>query len=296
LGTEEPSRSRRSRAQRSNRTLVAWTIFFSLIAICTIGTVIIYFYNWGNKTQSGENFGTSAAPDFEGAFGDIKSRQLPSLDSDSAKKIVWKSLEISDPSLEENHFIIHSAQVSVVSALAELTESEGQISQIEWIGQMFRNGRVHDEVVVFRKYKGKTSNRLAQVFKGEDGKWRIDFDSYMRTSTPAWEEILSRSTDTSIVRVFISGYSYYNSIYSDDRIWQSYSIVSPDVPEIIYGYAKRGSRQDIALSKIIESGGNTPRVTLGLLSEDNAGERQFEISRVYTEDWALAPEAYDESF
>ncbi|MDP4996262.1 MAG: hypothetical protein NWQ16_08590 [Akkermansiaceae bacterium] len=235
-------------------------------------------------------------PDIADSFLDTRSELLPSLDEESAKKLVREYLETTDSSLVNDHFIVHSDEKRVIPALAELTSSEGPVTQLKWMGQVYSNNRVHDQVVVFREKEGEQKNRIALLFKGDDGTWRIDFDAYMRTSTPSWEDILSRNSETSVVRVFIGRYNYYNGIYSDDQIWQAYSIISPDVPEIIYGYVKKDSIQEIALSRIISAGREAPRTVLGLLSKDDAGERQFEISRVYAEDWALAPEAYDESF
>lgn len=298
LGTDKRSRSRsrRSRQQGSNRILVAWTAFFSVVAIGIIGAVIIFFYNWNSAPKSISNSGMPDAPDIDAAFLDIKSGELPSLDEESAIRLVNEYLESADPSLVKERFIVHSGEEAVISTLSGLNTSEGPVSHVKWVGQIYSNNRVHDQLLVIRKKEGKQSNRLAFLFKGEDDKWRIDFDAYMRTTTPCWEDILARSSKNSVVRVYISNYNYYNGIYSDDRIWRAYSIVSPDLPDILYGYVKRGSPQEIALHRITSANSSGPRVTLGLLSEGEAGERQFTISRVYAEDWALAPEAYDESF
>lgn len=236
------------------------------------------------------------APDIDAAFLEIKPSDLPSLDEESAKKLVSEYLESTDQSLVQERFIVHSNEEAVISALTELNESEGAVARLKWVGQIYSNNRVHDQIVVIREKEGKQHNRLALLFKGDDDKWRIDFDAYMRTSTPSWEDILSRRSKNSVVRVFIKKYNYYNSIYSDDQTWQAYSIGSPDIPDTIYGYVKRGSTQEIAISRILSSAQQIPQVTLGLLSKDDAGERQFEISRVYAQGWALSPEPYDESF
>lgn len=296
MGTEQRSGYHKSRQRNSNRTIVAWTSFFSIIAIGVVIAGIFVFSSWKSPSNSSGNSGMQLPPDIADSFLDTRSELLPSLDEESAKKLVREYLETTDSSLVNDHFIVHSDEKRVIPALAELTSSEGPVTQLKWMGQVYSNNRVHDQVVVFREKEGEQKNRIALLFKGDDGTWRIDFDAYMRTSTPSWEDILSRNSETSVVRVFIGRYNYYNGIYSDDQIWQAYSIISPDVPEIIYGYVKKDSIQEIALSRIISAGREAPRTVLGLLSKDDAGERQFEISRVYAEDWALAPEAYDESF
>lgn len=298
LGAEKRSRSRsrRSRQQGSNRILIAWTAFFSIVTIGIIGAVIIFFYNWNSAPKSISNSGMPDTPDIDAAFLDIEPGELPSLDEESAIKLVRKYLESADPSLVNERFIVHSGEEAVISTLSELNTSEGAVIHVKWDGQIYSNNRVHDQLLVIREKEGKQSNRLAFLIKGDDDKWRIDFDAYMRTATPCWEDILSRSSKNSVVRVYIKSYNYYNGIYSDDRIWQAYSIVSPDIPDILYGYLKRGSPQETALKRITSANGSGSRVTLGLLSEDEAGKRQFTISRVYAEDWALAPEAYDKSF
>ncbi|MEP2775148.1 MAG: hypothetical protein ABJQ29_02390 [Luteolibacter sp.] len=288
------SRSRKARAQNAHRTLIAWTCFFSVLAFCIIAAVIYSFYKKDRASDSGD--GSANVADMSSSFPENKSGSLPTLDQESTKSLVRESLNITDKSQVKDRFIVHSSEAAVISDLAELKETEGDISRIDWLGQIFANGNVHDEVIVFRENKNTESNRVAQLFKGDDGKWRIDYDAYMRTATPSWGKILSRSVDDSVVRVFINAYSYYNGIYSDDRIWQAYSIASPDVDNVIYGYAKRGSRQEKALTRMLGAGGSIPRATIGLHSADGAGERQFEISRVYAEDWSIGAQAYDESF
>lgn len=275
--------------------LIAWTSLLSFLAVGIISAVIFFYYKSNSKVNRTSNSGIPNAPDIDAAFLDFEAVELPSLDGKSAKKLVSEYLESTDQSLISERFIVHSAEEAVIPALAEQKATEGAITRLRWDGQIYLNNRVHNQIVVFRKKEEKETNRIALLFKGDDDIWRIDFDAYMRTTTPSWEELLSGSSENSVVRVFISSYNYYNGIYSDDRIWQAYSIVSPDIPDFLYGYAKKDSAQNAALQKII-SASSEPRVTIGLLSEDGAGERQFTISRVYAEDWALSAEAYDESF
>ncbi len=90
--------------------------------------------------------------------------------------------------------------------------------------------------------------------------------------------------------------NYYNGIFSDDTVWQAYALVSPDTDEILYAYAKRDTPQFLAMEKILESDEHLHRATLEITSLPDAGERQFQISRVLAENWVMGEKAFDESF
>ncbi len=87
-----------------------------------------------------------------------------------------------------------------------------------------------------------------------------------------------------------------SDIYSDDTQWQAYSLFSPDVEHILYGYAKRDSHQIRALSKVLGSDDMIHRVAVEISLHPDAGSWQFEVSGVLVENWVIGKVPFDESF
>ncbi|MFK7851165.1 MAG: hypothetical protein AB8D78_09325 [Akkermansiaceae bacterium] len=215
-----------------------------------------------------------------------------------ALDLVTKAHGDIEPSDFENFFILSENQTPEEAAkkLQTLDSSEGPIIKTEWLGSKFTNNQIIYEVVIFRKNDGSLTNRLAQIIHYQENNWRIDFDSLMRTSSHGWDKITLGDVTTAEVRVFIATDNYYNGIFADEKTWQAFVLVSPDSPEVLYGYVQRDSAQHKALIRILSADGNLYRATLEIQSLPESAKRQFKIARVLSESWFVTDEAYDESF
>lgn len=203
----------------------------------------------------------------------------------AAENLVSESLAIRNTESIGKSYILNkdTTPEAALSILTDLMESEGEITDIIWIGTWYVGELLIEGVVVEFSNGKDTSRRLAQIPLGDGGK--IDFDSFIRRSSHPWETILSKQTEPAIVRVNIKKSNYYNGTFSDEAHWNSYAISSPDIQETLYAYAAKNSSQDLELAQILEGEDTNPRATLEIGTAPSAENRQFIITRVVAEDW-----------
>ncbi len=289
---------RSGKKQKLHRVVSAWSV---TIAVLSLGIVLFflvsYFRDLSISQDTGSALGTHT-PDLDEIFSreDPGSPTTPGKDASLA--IVEAALANRDPARVNDHFALRAITGTdeVVRILRELETKEGKPSRLDWVGTVFLNGMPMEQVVAYMESGDKTVNHLAMVVRQPDGKWRVDFDAYLRTTTPDWETILARKSVTSEIRVFIGTDTYYNGIYSDEKIWQAYSLVSPDMDIILYGYVKRNTPASRALQKIMETEVSFHSATLSILTAPEGAGRQFEISRVLAENWVVGDLPYDGLF
>ena len=223
---------------------------------------------------------------------------MPDLQSDEAIGIVNKALANRDPGLIRDFFILGKGDTpeQAMEELVRISDAEGSIVRTKWLGLKFPNGSTVLQVYVFTAREGKERARTAQFAQDADGKWRIDLDAYLRKCVPPLAEVVAGEAVTSQVRVFVDEDQYYHGIYSDETKWKVYALASPDITEMLYAYAKRGSSQDKAMRRIIDTDEKLHRATLGILKQPDSGPRQFEITRVIAENWIIGDKDFDESF
>lgn len=292
-----PKRSRRVRSERRkklSKTVIAWTILLSLIASIAMLFPIVTYLRERAAIQGNAPFSAQEGQ----TFTDPKRIKMPELDPLQAQQLVESALSNRDPDLVPTYFRLGeiSDSENALIALVSASERDGIVNHTQWLGQRFSNGQTIGEVVVFTHKDGHQTNRLAQLTLGHDGSWRIDLDSYLRHSYPDWEKIVSGKSDTSVVRVYISFDTYFNGIYANESKWKAYALASPDVEEILYGYAEQGSPQDRALTRIIASEDAFHRATLEIKVEPGSRSRQFRISRVIADNWVIDEEDFDKLF
>ena len=203
-----------------------------------------------------------------------------------------------DPSKVAKYFRLGpmSDPVTVVKRLETIEREDGEITGYEAIPPLYANGRLLARVVIHFDGNGSPRNRLAELLLADEDVWKIDFDSYIRASSPDWETILSGEPGQAIVRVFIAEDHYYNKLFADDSLWQAYAVVSPDTDTIMLGYARLGSPQHRAMDRILANEEPLHRATLKLEHKGTEEARQFEIISVLAEDWVLGETPYDEDF
>jgi hypothetical protein len=139
-------------------------------------------------------------------------------------------------------------------------------------------------------------NRLALLVPDEEEKWRVDFAAFARLVEPSWDEILSGAAKKAIIRVYIAEDNYFNGVFSDEKVWLSVSLGSPDTPQLLIGYCKAGSPQAAALRQISAREVPASRTVLEIRRVEGGGPRQVEITRVLAEDWVLGEDPFDGKF
>lgn len=289
---------RSKRRKKLSRYVLAWTCLLSFVTACVIVVVIVTYFRAKAALPEGEEIGSGMTTDLELAFPDQNTPALPGIKGQDALRITKSALANRDPALVADHFALGevSDPEEALHLLELIRKHEGEVTAMQWLGEKFYNGGQLGEVVVSMDNGVRPGNRLAQFIAGADGKWRIDLDSYLRKASPDWEKILSGKSATSLVRVFVSTDSHYNGIYADESAWKAYALASPDVANVLYGYAKRGSSQDKALARILSSEEPFHRATLRIAKNPDSQAKQFEISRVVSENWVIGESDFDGAF
>lgn len=289
---------RKRRRKKLSKAVIAWTCLIAFVSACVLAVIIAAYFR-AAATPFEAPPGSSTYPtELEDLFFDEKSSDMPTLDPEQALGIVKAAFENRDPAFVADHFLLDSLTDpnEALRVLAHVRETEGDTTSMKWIGEIYCNGMHRGQVVLFMDNGERQRNRLAQLLVGNDGRWRIDLDSYLRIVSPDWKTILSSQSGTSLVRVFLAPDSYYNGIYADESEWRAYALASPDVEDILYGYAKHGSSQHKAIARILSSEHPPHRATLRILKNPESGARQFEISRVVAENWVVGDNDFDEAF
>ncbi len=294
-------RRRRSASPKQKKKITHRSFAWSVLAIFFVISVLIIAIvrNVRNKVLIPLAANQTEKPiDLDKVFEDAENSDSTDLKSDEAIKIVTQALANRDPALIHDFFILGEGEnpVEVMEDLIRIRETEGEITQTEWLALKFPSDSNARQVIVHSAREEIEQTRRAQLIRGSDGKWRIDLHAYLRKCDPSLKEIISAQSGTFIVRMFIAEESSYRGIYSDRSQWRAYSLASPDINDALYAYAKRGSSQDKALRSILLTHENFHHSTLSIVKQANSEPRQFEISRVIAANWIIGEEDFDKSF
>lgn len=295
--SEKHVRSRNKK--KLTRFSLAWTFLLGFVAFSIIAVVTVSYYrNIVIGSTGNTDVHLLQKTNLDLAFQEKDPPKQPELKSEEALKIVRSALTNRDSTLIRDYFTLGTLNdpAKAIATLERIRKLEGEATQTDWLGHKHCDGRWIAEVVVSMSDNGRKLNRLAQITSGSDGKWRIDLDSYLRMTTPDWDKIISGESEISLVRIFIADDTYYNGIYSDESAWKAYALASPDVENILYAYARRGSAQESAINRILASEEAIHRATLAIRKNPAGSSRQFEITRVIAENWIIGDRDFDEAF
>ena len=136
------------------------------------------------------------------------------------------------------------------------------------------------------------SRRLLCVTATPEGPL-VDFEALARYGTAEWDALLEGAPGEEL-RVVAKTSFYYNHQFADDQEWAAFDLSSPDWPDSLTGYAKRGSATAGVLAKIVGKAprlvGKAPRqrVTLRIRPEGTSHQhRQFVIDKVLASGWVM---------
>ena len=172
-------------------------------------------------------------------------------------------------------------------------------STIHWLGPSPAESAEIQMFLIPSGEERRSRNHLVLLTPGSDGSWRIDFDAFARFSDPPLESWRPEAAGTALVRLVAGPDFYFNGAFSDESVWDCYSLVDEDLEQPLIGYCRRDGPQSRALRAIAQrdaSPGRKARVTLELSRPPDALERQVLIERVLSDDWVLGDKPFDEGF
>ncbi len=285
-------------SEARKRVIWAWSAVLTLAAFVAMAVFVV---NWTfGQMKRGNRVAKKEAPPVQTV---VKSR-FPSPSEDEALSHVKRALALRDPVMIPSFFYTGSAKPEeVVDFLTRLPSLDGDIQDYQWLSSMDANGLLIDGVLVNSMLDGKPYSRLVQLTPDETGRWKIDFPAFARRVSRPWVELMSEDATSAEgeVRVLLAPDSYYNGPFSNEKDWVCYGMLSPDNDPVMLGYCRRGSPQALALEQMFlrsSSGMNVGpnrliRACLRIRRVEGAEVRQFEITRVLSEDWIVREPASD---
>jgi hypothetical protein len=176
----------------------------------------------------------------------------------------------------------------MIAKLQALEDRDGKVQAVRYIKPLDSYCLQLESVLVSFE---TGHNRIAILSPDAEENWRVDFDAFDRHVTPEWDKLLEGEPVEGTVRVFASADTYYNGRHTEDR-WACFAMESPDHDTIIYGYVPRGSRRYAAIASTLRFsllGTSVPRrrMTLDIRHTGTGDPRQFEITRVLSDEWAI---------
>lgn len=223
---------------------------------------------------------------------------------DDALALVREAIDNRDPRLVSSSMRLGETDPAEAIAFMEgLAAREGRIGRVAWLSSLDVGGMPVESLVVVREGESSRSERLAFLVPDDGGVWKMDFEAFARACRPSWKDFIAKRLEGSRVRVVVAADSYYNGPFRDDRTWECFALMAPELKELLpegkeslRGYCRRESPQAKALMRILEGDARMKRATLEIQRVPDAGPREFEITRVLSEDWVLPARPFDEQF
>ena len=279
------------------RMLLIWSVILSITTVVAIGA-FMWFWLDSRDLQIAEEEAARAPENVRNVS------KFSSPGETEALELVQRALALRNPAQVAGLFRLgESTPEQVVAFLVGSQAREGSVRKYDWLRSMDIDGLLIEGVLLSYDASHVKDARLALLTPDADGVWKLDFEAFARSSKPAWKELLDGRVDQAVVRVFVGRDAYFNGPFQDESQWDCYAIVSPELNDLLpdghdalRSYCKVGSAQAKALARIFVPDVQTHRVTLQLGRVPGAEARQFEITRVLSEDWALPPVPFDAKF
>ena len=286
---------RSSRLRESRRLVI--TIWSFLLAGAVLVVLGLFIGLWLVPQMTKKEDGAVAESPVEAEKKAKVASVFPSPSESEALALVSQALAVRDEEKVTDHFRLGSATPQmVVDFLKNLEATDGPLVSKRWLSSMDANGLSLDGVLATFKGSDRQRNRLALLTPDVQGIWKLDFDALARTVSPAWKDLLGGAASTGTIRIYAAKDSYYNGPFRDEKRWTCYSMGSSEIDQNLLGYCEIGSPQAAAMISICSQGRRISRAVLEIRRVEGAEPRQFEISRVLAEDWAMGPVPFDQGF
>jgi hypothetical protein len=220
----------------------------------------------------------------------IRSR-FPSPTAEQAIHLVKAAMACRDPEKISSFFRLGGATpTEVIDFLKASEASRGPVKECKWYGSVDSNKLQLDHVLLIYQLTDKPFQRLATLTPDAKGQWQIDFAAFALIMKPTWNELLDSSAKRGVARVSLEVYTYFNGPFGNDQEWICYQVSSQELEEPLRGYCKVGSTTAASIAKIFRDGKKVARATVELQRVEGSEKRQFEITRLVAEDWAVPDE------
>lgn len=282
------------RQRRTLRTVIAvWSIVFGVLALGILGLAVFFWLrSMSDRAQDTTEKDRIAEESRTRKTSEFKSPSQP-----DALVLVREALAVRHP--DEVAAVIRLGSMTpeeVVNKLRAITKEDGEIVGMVWLSSIDKNGMSLEGVEVTYAGTAKKVKRLAVLTPDARGVWKLDFPAFVRQVEPAWEKLLDGEESVGVVRVSVARDRYYNGPFQDEGVWAAYGMVSPDMAELLVGYCKRDSNQYRAMELMWSNEDNLViRATLEIQRVEGGDRRQFEITRVWAEDWVMGERPFDET-
>lgn len=298
----DPRRERRGAGTSPRRRSVwfAWSVLLAVVAVVMVGFFLVSWIRF--RIGTGVPRGSEAVV----PAGAGRTQRAAAPGQDEALRIVRSALKVRDPYQVEAFFRTGaSTPQDVVDFLARLERREGAARRLLWRGSMDADGIAIEGVMMTGEGPLGKVQRWAFLVPDPLGNWKLDFEAMAGACHPSWRELCEGRSARAEVRGLVARDSYFNGPFRDESQWLCYAIESPERdPQLVsedqrkvVGYCRVGSPQAVALESILPDGTAAKRrLTLELQRVEGALERQYEISRVLSNEWVLGERALDERF
>ncbi len=286
-------RGERDAVAKHNRSpVMRWA--FVLISLLLLSLGLLggwWFFLFKGDMASIMDFSKTPSPPAKTALSQFKAPT-----KDEALALIKRALAAGESTSEISACFAlgKSTPENVVEFLSNLEQSDGQLGELEWLGTRNTSQLQIEVVSISFKATDSVKKRLALLTPDAHGVWKIDFDAFTRAANPSWGEFINQEADVATVRVSLSPGIFYQGAFRNDQEWMCYRMESPDRTHLMHGYCKKGSPAERTLVGLFGRGDSDCRVILQLRRVEYSQPYQFEISRVYAEDWVMPPIPLDE--
>ncbi|HSP43014.1 MAG TPA: hypothetical protein VLO11_09095 [Luteolibacter sp.] len=302
LATRKRRRMRDSDRRTMRNATRNWTVVLVVLVLigiaAGIGSWLMPMMDTANRV-AGDKAGIELVPVEEKL---VESR-FPSPSMEEAFELVKAGIGNRDPEKALEYFRHGSASAGEIVAFMEYVgKTEGEATNYKWHSSIDANGLLLEAMTAVISMNGRESSPLAILTPDEEGRWKIDFESFARIVKPSWSALLEGETDQGMVRVLVAKDNYYNGVFRDESAWICYGMASQDTSEVLLGYCKAGSPQARAMEWIMAESEGRPefrglcRATLEIRRPAGAGISQYEITRVLAQDWVVSDKIFDSIF
>ena len=283
-------------AAARHRSLLLWSGLFAVAALAVIVGFSVFWVR--SQRRAPETL------DLTGGSQNVRiASRFASPGEDEALALVNEALANRDPAKVEATMRPGATEpAKIVEFMAGLETRDGGIQRVSWLSSMDVEGMLMEGVQVVSGKTAPVAN-IAFLVPDDAGVWKMDFDAFARVSTPPWKEFLAGGADSARIRVFVAKDSYFNGPFLDERLWECYELAAPELKEclpdgqeMLRGYCRKDSPQAKAMERIFQDDARMHRATLEIRKTEGADSRQFEITRVLSEEWVLPEVPLDEKF
>lgn len=128
-----------------------------------------------------------------------------------------------------------------------------------------------------------TSQRLVAAIDTKEG-FKVDWDAFVRHGSASWEEIFQAAVEEATVRVLVKPGNHYAHEFLERSEWSAYILATPDAPQVLHGYVKRGSDLEEAIRSNLAAGSLRHTLVIKIDSEAMS-HQQIEILGIRARDW-----------